>query len=178
MRVFGLWPCFVFFMFCLPAFADASLNSELREHARTGNIAGLAELVALGADVNSQAEFGETALYYAILFSRSRAAIWLLNHGAKPDTADDSGKTPLLRAAEHCLDDAVKALLEKSVNVNHVDENGQSALILATRSGCVRTVALLLAKTHVKLNVPDYSNRSASDYATNPLIEMMLTQAR
>ncbi|MGK5085597.1 ankyrin repeat domain-containing protein, partial [Bdellovibrionota bacterium FG-1] len=124
-----------------------SLNKSLRQEAMGGVIPRIEQLIRRGANINGQAAHGETALEYAIWFGRWGAALKLIELGANPNLADDSGRTPLLRAAGECnASRVVEALLRAGAKVNHYDLYGKTALINAARADCARTVAVMLLR--------------------------------
>lgn len=62
--------------------------------ALVGNVEALQLLAAHGADVSAGAGL-MTALHASAMAGQPGAAAWLLEHGARPDATDHSGKTPL-----------------------------------------------------------------------------------
>ncbi|MGC4087151.1 MAG: ankyrin repeat domain-containing protein [Polyangiaceae bacterium] len=66
------------------------LDEALTWAARNGRCGAMAELVALGANVNANAYRG-TALLWATFTDRVEAATWLLDHGADPNLRHDFG---------------------------------------------------------------------------------------
>src|SRR5438552_75639 len=69
----------------------------------------------------------------------------LLRAGAKPDTADDHGVTPLARACENTSVGVVEKLLEAGGDPNAAQTSGQTPLMIAARTGNVQVVKALLA---------------------------------
>ena len=59
-----------------------SLNQRLRHEAIVGVIPEIKKLIRMGADINSKAAHGETALEYSIRFGRFGAALKLIHLGA------------------------------------------------------------------------------------------------
>ncbi len=66
------------------------LDEALSWAARNDRCDSMSELVALGANVNSNAYRG-TPLLWAVYADRVAAATWLLDHGADPDLRHDFG---------------------------------------------------------------------------------------
>jgi len=158
-----------------------TLNQSLRQEAMAGVIPRIEQLIRRGADINSKAPHGETALEYAIRFGRYGAAFRLISLGADPNTEDDSGLSPLLRAASDCNGSRVmEALLRSGADVNHHDLYGRTALINATHGDCARAVAVLLlkAKDNIDLDARDDSLQSAEDLARDGLVPEMIEIAR
>jgi ankyrin repeat protein len=86
-----------------------------------------------------------------------------------------------LRAAGECSSSrVVDALLLAGADVNHRDLSGQTALINAARSNCVRTITLLLAraKESIEIDAQDDEYETASDVTSQGIIPAMLEMAR
>lgn len=156
-----------------------ALNQMLRHEAMLGKISQIEKLIAKGADVNSTAEYGETALYYSILFGRMKASIKLLELGANPNLSDELDRTPLLKATQGCNFRVSRELLKAGADINHADYYGRNALMNAAESGCARIVALLLVegKNRIDLGAQDQQSRTALDYASHPWIQKMIADA-
>jgi ankyrin repeat protein len=157
------------------------LNRSLRQEAISGVIPNIEKLIRQGADVNSQAPHGESALEYAIRFGRYKAAMRLIELGANPNSEDDSGLSPLLRAAEECsASRVVDVLIHAGADVNHRDLSGQTPLINAARSNCVRTITVLLAraKDTIEIDAQDDEYETAYDVTNEGMISAMLDMAR
>jgi ankyrin repeat protein len=166
------------------AASDPMLNRALREEARLGRLNGVERLVRAGARINSRAEFGETALHYAVQFGHVPTVRRLIALGANPNVQDEYGNSPLLLASSGCNDLAVETLLKAGASVTHSDRNGRNALMNAAESSCVRVAALILS--HVRgtpalqalIEAQDHRFKAARDYATHPWIEDLLEIAR
>jgi hypothetical protein len=158
-----------------------ALNRDLREEAMSGVISHIEHLIHEGADINSKAPHGESALEYAIRFGRYGAALRLIQLGANPNSEDDSGLSPLLRAASECTASrVVEALLRAGAEVNHHDLYGRTALINAVHGDCVRSVAIMLLRTKddVEIDAQDDERETASDLSRGGLVLEMLDLAR
>lgn len=157
-----------------------SLNKTLRIDAAHGRIGRIEKLIKQGAQINGKSEYGESALYYAVLFGQIKTSLWLLSHGADPNIEDDVGRTPLLKAAEDCNDRVVDTLLRSGARVNHSDQWGKTALMNAVDSNCIRTVAILLtrARGKIKIGAQDHGLMRAEDFVKGPMVQRMLDLAK
>jgi ankyrin repeat protein len=99
-------------------------------------------LLRAGADINAYGQNRRTALICGVVRearSPSRGFVrLLLDSGADPNVADDTGSTPLMWAARHPVDDMksaklVSEILRVGADVNAQDRWGQTALSLAIR---------------------------------------------
>jgi ankyrin repeat protein len=165
--------------------ADSNtLNLSLRQAAISGGVASVEEWVRRGAQVNSRAPHGESALEYSIRFNRLGVALKLVELGANPNLEDDSGLTPLLRAAAECnASRVVEVLLKAGAQVNHRDVYGRTALMNAAHADCVRTVAVLLlhdlhAKDKIEIDAVNVELQSAESLSRGGLVSEMLDSAR
>jgi ankyrin repeat protein len=75
----------------------------------------------------------------------------LIQKGADPDTKDNSGRTPLIRAAKMGYSGVnpfdcgfLIWLIGKGANINAADDNGYTALMFATSNGHAKEVKILL----------------------------------
>jgi ankyrin repeat protein len=154
----------------LDAGADANESlpggeTVLMAAARTGNAEVVKLLLARGARVDQKGnEFGETALMIAAAANQDQAAAALIAHGAEVNgrsatleyPKDRFGLegvvtilphgdwTPLMYAGRQGSAAAARVLCEAGAEVNAVDPDGTSALLLAIMNGHFDTAAVLL----------------------------------
>ena len=123
---------------------------------------GEADVVTLlldrGADVNLQTDHGDTALYYAIVYSDDlRVVKILLERGANVHARNIYGETPLISVARgDGRVRQIKLLLDHGADINAQDTSGKTALIhAAAHGGTLGAVKALLdrgADVHIKDN--------------------------
>jgi ankyrin repeat protein len=108
---------------------------------------------------------GETALHILV---RGRDAAWLgymLGRGARPDTGDHEGNTPLILCAQLGWLDGAETLLARRANPNLGNSRGMTPLIFAVQRRDMPMVRLLL-QHHADPNQTDHvSGNSPIDYA-------------
>mmetsp|Transcript_47343 Transcript_47343/g.115290 ORF Transcript_47343/g.115290 Transcript_47343/m.115290 type:complete len:223 (-) Transcript_47343:197-865(-) len=124
------------------------------EAAQTGNLEKLQEAFPEGCDVDSvnrKDEDARTALHWACASAprpnqrHTECVQYLLARGAKPQTTDDGGWTPLLSAASAGNEDVVRLLLAAKVDVNQQEHNSESSpLHLASAKGHAGTAKCLI----------------------------------
>jgi ankyrin repeat protein len=112
--------------------ADAVGNTPLINAVRASDTAGISELLASGANVNTPNLFtGETALSVACQNGDIDAASVLLSAEADPNMCDSAGYHPIHHAIRSRHDPVVRALIGASADVDAVDSVGESALLHA-----------------------------------------------
>ena len=67
-----------------------------------------------------------------------------LKSGAKANSVDDDGETPLLRAVRKDKSKALKSLLKHKADLNVVDSHGYGALHVAAAMGASRSLQVLM----------------------------------
>lgn len=105
--------------------------TPLDEAANSGQEKQVDELIAHGADVNSQAKNGVTPLHNAARNGSTNIVAALLKAGAQVDPADNRKLTPLFYAVFSRRAEVVGLLLEKGADANHRDGSGKTALEVA-----------------------------------------------
>nr|XP_014342061.1 PREDICTED: transient receptor potential cation channel subfamily A member 1 [Latimeria chalumnae] len=131
-------------------FIDKSLNSPLHLAIHGGNIETIKCCIDNGANLELQENNKSMALHLAC----SQGAIEtvkliLLSYSGKKDLVnipDGIMQTPLHRAAVFDHYEVVDYLLSKGANIDSVDCELRSALLLATSCGAWKTVNLLVSK--------------------------------
>ena len=137
-------------------------------------------LLSAGADPNSANQLGWTALHYTanknayIEYDVKRTlendlaetANLLLDAGAKVDSVNQDGLTPLSIAAWRNKPRLVSLLLKSGANPNQADKDGVTPLMYAVHSGNLKNVNLILA-TGADLSLQDRNGLTALHYAVN-----------
>ena len=108
---------------------------------------------------------GESALHILV---RGRDAAWLnfmLGRGARPDTADRQGNTPLILAAQLGWVDGAQILLDRRASPNLGNSRGETPLIFAVQRRDMPMVRLLLQNRANPNQTDHVAGNSAIDYA-------------
>merc|ERR1712061_54395 len=92
-----------------------------------GNADEVKKLVADGADINAQDDFGWTALRYAVRSNHPYAAQALVDLGADVNMPSKSGRTPLMSVAANGLKTMVQGLLDAGADTSMTDKEGLTA---------------------------------------------------
>jgi len=151
-----------------PAALKPGGQTILMTAARTGNPDVVRILLAhTGSDVNAkEGSYGETALMWAASENHPAAAKLLIEHGAEVNARSNKltwpkdrfglegvitvlphgSWTPLMYAARQGSLGAARVLAEMGADLNLIDPDGTTALVLAIINGHYDTAALLLSK--------------------------------
>jgi ankyrin repeat protein len=108
---------------------------------------------------------GETALHILV---RGRDSAWLgfmLSRGARPDTGDREGNTPLILAAQLGWLDGAETLLARGANANLGNSRGETPLIFAVLRRDLPMVRLLMSQRADPNQTDHVSGNSPIDYA-------------
>ncbi len=105
------------------AFAD-----PIHDAAFDGIIARVQEELDKGVDVNTEDEFGFTALHFAAWVGHKEIAVLLIENGADVNANSWSGLTPLHDAATNISKDIIELLIDNGADVNAKDEEGFTPL--------------------------------------------------
>ena len=108
---------------------------------------------------------GETALHILV---RGRDTGWLsfmLGRGARPDTGDREGNTPLIVAAQLGWMEGAEILLARRANANLGNSRGETPLMFAVQRRDMPMVRLLLQNRADPNQTDHVSGNSAIDYA-------------
>jgi ankyrin repeat protein len=108
---------------------------------------------------------GEAALHILV---RGRDASWLLfmlGHGARPDSQSNDGTTPLILAAQLGWYEGAQLLLGRNANPNLGNSRGETPLIFAVQRRDLPMVRLLLARRADPNQTDNNSGNSPIDYA-------------
>ena len=102
-------------------------------------------IIEHGADVNAVNNKGQTALWFACCDGRIDLVKNLLDKGADPNIADKNGES-CLHAAIYgmCNSETIQGLIDHGSNVNAINKDGASPLLLACSAAQTDSVKLLL----------------------------------
>lgn len=107
-------------------------------------------LLSIGADLDGENKFGNTALIAAILSGGAKIVKLLLDRGADVNHKDGEGWTPLMYSLVYRQlfkdDEIAEELLKRGADVNARAKNGDTALTIASEKGAARIVGQLLEK--------------------------------
>jgi hypothetical protein len=115
---------------------------------RRGEPALVDLLLRRGADPNEVNRWQTSMLSWAVLHNHSEVVRRLLDQGAKIDTADVDGVTPLMYAVliDHGDTTVLEQLLTAGANRNAKDPQGRTALDLARQYKQTAFIPLLAGK--------------------------------
>lgn len=149
---------------------DADGNGIFNYATRKGNLKLLAQLIEMGVDYKSLNQKGGNAMLFAARGSRGysnpvEVYEYLYNLGLEADIVNAEGKTPLHQAAGSTKDPAViDFFVDKGVNVNQVDKDGNTAFLNALRSNNL-AIAKKLALGIRNINHANKDGYTAMTYA-------------
>lgn len=150
--------------------APHSWNAVTALHiaVKKGNLDLALELISMGANINCQDDWGNTAVHHAIYSNNPQMLATLLT--CKPDIniRNRGCQTPLHEAAEHPEEpDLFNYLLFVGADYDLMNGNGCRAIHCAAQSGHITALRALINKG-VDVNVQDYDQCTALHYTTKP----------
>ena len=124
----------------------------------------LKALIAVkGIDVNARNREGKTALMFAAVHGYTRMVQTLIAAGA--DANAGTRKSALIFATQGRHVHTVNALITaKAIDINKVDGQGKTALMVAAKSGCTRAVEALVTGG-ADVNAVDFKGNTALKFA-------------
>ncbi len=117
------------------------IHKHIRNAAKEGDIEQIKRLTAIGADINSQDEEGNTPLLFAIKAGQCETAFFLKEKGANSALCNKTGDTALSAAAYNGYEDLVLAFIKSSKNKKQALG---TALLKAAAGGKIKLVEKLL----------------------------------
>jgi ankyrin repeat protein len=126
-----------------PAFAD---DSPLIDAAKRGDGSAVRALLQQKVDVNAVQPDGTTALHWAVHRDDMDLTALLIRSGAKVESANELGVTPLALACSNGNGLIVEALLKSGASAVRTFPDRPPAIMLCARSGSVEGVRALLAQ--------------------------------
>ena len=125
--------------------AVLAMGAPLSKACISGHSRLVSQLIGAGADVNSDADQGVTALLWACQHGHFGTAKVLLDAGAAVDVGTTrTGIGPLSVAAVQGHLSMVKLLVKRRASVNQKEHHGSTALHFACQSGFVDVAVFLL----------------------------------
>jgi ankyrin repeat protein len=143
---------------------DRGGETLLIKAARRGSLAGLQQLIGLGADLEVATNLGSTALLEAAGAGCERCVAELLAARATIDCRDRDGWTPLMMASRRGDEAIARLLLESGAKVGLESNLGWRSLTLAVFGGHLEVVRLLI-RAGAELDSESPATRSAIRWA-------------
>ncbi|HAA90869.1 MAG TPA: hypothetical protein DCS82_12750 [Rhodospirillaceae bacterium] len=186
---FGLGIALSVNMFMAPSVSQAQFGglnlkdigpNPLFGPARNGDWPSVDYLLKGGTDPNVRdSENGQTPLVMATIGRYFDIVESLLKFGARPDMADNFGRTALSWAAELGEYEIAVQLLDANASPNQQNREGLTPLMMAIKGSQPAVVQLLLDRK-ADLSIRDYTGRGPLDWARtqrNREIESILRRA-
>ena len=153
-------------------------EATLRLSIRDDRIHNVRRMLDAGADVDSPAIDGQTALMIAIEHGNSDIVDILLEAEANVDAVDENGGTALMLASGRGRVDIVARLLAPRASVNARNKLGFTALMVASVEEREPVVRMLLNAPGIDVNAADAEGRTAliwaSLYGNAPIVRALL----
>jgi ankyrin repeat protein len=124
--------------------AYSSVDLQLIEAAKQGDVAAITSLLKKHPDVNASEPDGTSALQWAAHRDHAAAVALLIKAGAKATSANSFGITPLSEAAANGNAAIIELLLNAGADANALSAQGEPALMTAARAGNPEAVRVLL----------------------------------
>jgi ankyrin repeat protein len=156
-----------YFTFLILLLSFSCVGQPLKKALTAKDTAAAVILLQRGADVNEKdSAQGYNIIQSFVRWGDKNAVVFLLNHGCNPDkNPSPKGRTALhVACAYYSCKDICELLIANGANVNAVDENGATPLMLAAANGKTAVVQLLLQKGG-KASQKDNKEKTALDYA-------------
>lgn len=119
-------------------------NTSLHYAAQRNYDDCAAELISMGADVDSANYLGQTAVNLAAMHGSAKIVELLVRQGADVNLADKNGWTPIFQAVFKGNISMIELLVSLGADVDHVDSKGWTPLFYAIQKADDQVVQLLL----------------------------------
>jgi ankyrin repeat protein len=165
-------------------FENNSKRTALMVAAMAGETQTVKQLISYGADVNKADLGGYTSLMHAIEADENNQAMFdiLLNGGSNIEHKDNMGRTPLMIAVQKKKRTLYHKLIELGSDINAIDKNGNSLLMIAIINNQFYAVEHLLTFQFINVNVQNHQGKSALMLAVEkgniPSVELFLSLAK
>ena len=123
----------------------ASFSSPFPAAYHACSVQTVQAMITHGADVNALNKRGQTALWFACCDGQGDFVKLLLDKGADPNIVDKHGDSCLHAAIfGHCSIATLQEIIDRSADVNAVNKDGATPLLLACSTGQSEAVKFLL----------------------------------
>ena len=136
-----------------------ALDRALYEAAQEGDLEGVKEMIAAGANPSAKIVGDGSPLIGAARSGRSDITKLLLDQGADPNGVVEGDGSPLIQAAANGRLDQVQMLIDRGADVNLAVEGDENPLMNAAEQGHLRVVQLLVEKgadIHARIHTEKY----------------------
>jgi len=155
-----------------------TLENQLADAAKSGNVAAVRALLAKKADVNAATVDSSTALHLAVKANKLEIVNLLIDAGANVKAETRYKITPLSLAAANGNAAIIERLLKAGADVNSTSEEGQTALMTAALNGRVDALKVLLSNGAKVNAVEPYKGQTALMWAAGegntPAVEYLV----
>ena len=136
------------------------------KYIEKGNLEICECYLAAGMDVNSRDKDGTPMLNIAVRNDNAQLVEWLLKNGAELNpVSEDRGYTPLMDAVWRKNEEITKLLIDKGADVNVINKEGQTMIILSVGSENLE-ITRLLCEAGADVDIQDQMGMSAYGYAS------------
>lgn len=126
------------------AWANSSLDQQLRDAASGGTTEQVSDLIRQGAKIDAPGKFGKRPLMFAAEAGDAGIVAVLLSYGAEVNARTKSGSSALTLAAENGHAQVTALLIELGANVHDRTRAGRDPLMISAKRGDHIIVAQLL----------------------------------
>lgn len=134
-----------------PNICDKDNNTALIIASRNREVSIVESLLKKGANRCIQNRHGNTALIFAIIYNYTEIVKCLLDLSQADickemvNVCDEDGDSPLINAIVNEVDlEIMEILIKNGADVNESDRELRTALMIATKAGCIEMVKILL----------------------------------
>ncbi|HAZ46119.1 MAG TPA: hypothetical protein DDW76_09110 [Cyanobacteria bacterium UBA11369] len=135
-------------------------------------------LIARGADVNAEGQYGKTPLHLATQFGHLNTVELLLECGANINALDTEGRSALFAAAQRNRPQIMELLLSRGAEVNLTDKLGYTPLCLAFQQSGGDEIVRIVVAYGADINVRDAQGFSSLHRAViqknKKMVELLL----
>ncbi|XP_018573823.1 uncharacterized protein LOC108912890 [Anoplophora glabripennis] len=131
---------------------SSTLMTPLHYAVQGGHLDCVKKLLEFGVKVNVKDAYDNTPLIYACKYGHVEIIDVLLKSG-QVDISENSVNSTVNVVAFHGYSDCVKKLLEYGLDVNYIDDEGNTPLMIASQKGFSDVVSALASSENCNLNL-------------------------